>query len=174
MAAQGPRTIFLLRLLQLNIYQSMVEQLRPAKTTPIQYMVLSILSSRGTWSTAELARRFHIAPQSMNEIVSSLEHGKLIARIKSAAHGRVLNIHLTAAGTRRLERCNRAVDRIERAAFKELSAPELAQFRALLGRALLQYSLPEQRSRATPAASPETSSVSRLGRKSGRAELRIA
>src|SRR6185503_6510124 len=80
MAAQKPRTIFLLRLLQLNIYNLMIERLRPAGLTPIQYLVLSILSRRGTWSTAELARRFHIAPQSMTEIVASLQKKKLIAR----------------------------------------------------------------------------------------------
>jgi DNA-binding MarR family transcriptional regulator len=139
MAAQKPRTIFLLRLLQLNIYNLMVERLRPTGVTPIQYMVLSILSRRGTWSTAELARRFHIAPQSMTEIVASLQKKKLIVRSKSLAHGRILNIHLTAAGTRMLERCNLAVDRLERAVFAEFDTGELAQFRDLLGTALLKF-----------------------------------
>jgi DNA-binding MarR family transcriptional regulator len=139
MAAQKPRTIFLLRLLQLNIYNLMIERLRAARLTPIQYMVLSILSRRDTWSTAELARRFHIAPQSMTEIVSSLQKKKLIARSKSLAHGRILNIRLTAAGTRMLERCNLAVDRLERAVFADFDADELAQFRDLLGTALLKF-----------------------------------
>jgi DNA-binding MarR family transcriptional regulator len=139
MAVQKPRTIFLLRLLQLNIYNLMVERLRAAGLTPIQYMVLSILSNRETWSTAELARRFHIAPQSMTEIIASLQKKKLIARSKSLAHGRIINIRLTAAGTRRLERCNLAVDRLERAVFADFDAGELTQFREALGTALLKF-----------------------------------
>lgn len=139
MATRTPRTIFLLRLLQLNIYNLMIERLRPAGLTPIQYLVLSIVSRRGTWSTAELARRFHIAPQSMTEIVASLQKKKLIARSKSLAHGRILNIRLTAAGTRMLERCNIAVDRIERAVFADFDGQEMAQFRDYLGTALLKF-----------------------------------
>lgn len=150
MAAPKPRTIFLLRLLQLNIYNLMVERLRPAGLTPIQYMALSILSRRGTWSTAELARRFHIAPQSMTEVVASLQKKKLIARSKSLAHGRILNIRLTAAGTRMLERCNLAVDRIERTVFADLDAGELAQFRDFLGTALSKFE--KRRNGATNAA----------------------
>jgi DNA-binding MarR family transcriptional regulator len=142
MAAQKPRTIFLLRLLQLNIYNLMVERLRPAGLTPIQYMVLSILSRRGTWSTAELARRFQIAPQSMTEIVAVLQKKTLVARSKSLAHGRIVNIRLTAAGIRRLDRCNLAVDRLERAVFADLDAGELAQFRDSLGTALLKFAAP--------------------------------
>src|SRR6185437_4667976 len=147
MAAQKPRTIFLLRLLQLNIYNLMVERLRPAGLTPIQYMVLSILSRRDTWSTAELARRFHIAPQSMTEIVASLHKKKLIARSKSLAHGRILNIRLTAAGIRRLERANLAVDRLERSVFAEFDIGEIGQFRDLLGTALLTFASDGKRGR---------------------------
>jgi DNA-binding MarR family transcriptional regulator len=163
MASQKPRTIFLLRLLQLNVYNLMVERLRPAGLTPIQYMVLSILSRRDTWSTAELARRFHIAPQSMTEIVASLHKKKLIARSKSLAHGRILNIRLTAAGTRLLERCNLAVDRIERSVFAEFDTGELAQFRDLLGTALLSFAPDAKDERGAHRASA-TESVSTRSR----------
>jgi len=143
MPSQKPRTIFLLRLLQLNIYNLLVERLAEFELTPIQYMVLSILASRGSWSTAELARRFHIAPQSMNEVVSSLQRKKLIERRESAAHRRILHIRLTVSGTRLLGKCDKAVDRIERGAFKELSAGEVTMFRSLLGRALEKFAARE-------------------------------
>jgi DNA-binding MarR family transcriptional regulator len=159
MAAQKPRTIFLLRLLQLNIYNLMVERLRSAGLTPLQYMVLSILSHRDTWSTAELARRFHIAPQSMTEIIASLQKKKLIARSKSLAHGRIINIRLTAAGIRMLDRCNIAVDRLERSVFADLDAGELAQFRDLLGTALLKFTgRGEKRGRGGTSATIEATS----------------
>lgn len=131
-----PRTIFLLRLLQLNLYNLLIEKLRPGDLTPLQYMVLNISGHRGRWSSAELARRFQIAPQSMMEIVAVLERKKLISRSRSPEHGRVLNIRLTAAGTRTLEKCDRAVDKLEREAFTEFAAEDLAHFRELLNRAL--------------------------------------
>jgi DNA-binding MarR family transcriptional regulator len=165
MAAQKPRTIFLLRLLQLNIYNLMVERLRPAGLTPLQYMVLSILSHRETWSTAELARRFHIAPQSMTEVISSLQKKKLIARSKSLAHGRIINIRLTAAGIRQLDRCNLAVDRLERAVFADFDTRELVQFRDFLDTALLKFSpgakngRGEKRSAGTTSAAMEPGSA---------------
>lgn len=160
MAAKKPRTIFLLRLLQLNIYNLMVERLRPAGLTPIQYMVLGILDHRDTWSTAELARRFHIAPQSMTEIVTSLQKKKLIARSKSLAHGRIVNIRLSAIGMRQLDRCNLAVDRIERAVFADLDAGELAQFRGFLDTALLMFTpRGEKRGRGAANAATESASI---------------
>ncbi len=160
MAAQKPRTIFLLRLLQLNIYNLMVERLRSAGLTPIQYMVLSILSHRDTWSTAELARRFHIAPQSMTEIIASLQKKKLIARSKSLAHGRIINIRLTAAGIRMLDRCNLAVDRLERSVFADFDGGELTQFRDLLGTALLKFTeRGEKRGRGRTSTTTEPAST---------------
>ncbi len=136
MTVRKPRTIFLLRLLQLNLYSLLVEKLRPFALTPIQYMVLSISSSRGSWSSAALARRFHIAPQSMTEIVASLERKKLIARSQSAEHRRILTIRVTVSGTRTLAKCDRAVDRLEREAFDGFAAEELDGFRELLTKAL--------------------------------------
>lgn len=163
MAAQKPRTIFLLRLLQLGIYNLMIERLRPAGLTPIQYLVLSILSRRGTWSTAELARRFHITPQSMTQIVASLQKKRLIARSKSLAHGRILNIRLTPAGLRRLDRCNLAVDRLEHAVFADFDAAELTRFRELLGTALLKITERGEKRGARPGSAVVESATARLG-----------
>ena len=139
MALQRPRTIFLLRLLQLNLYNALVDRLSEFEVKPAQYMVLSIVASRGSWSTAELARRFHIAPQSMNEVVASLEKRRLIERRLSAEHRRILHSRPTATGLRLLEKCDKEVDRIERAAFKEFAPAELGLFRDLLSRALLKF-----------------------------------
>jgi DNA-binding MarR family transcriptional regulator len=154
MSAQKPRTIFLLRLLQLNIYNLLVERLMEFELTPLQYMVLSILGSRGSWSTADLARRFHIAPQSMNEIVTSLRKKKLIERRESSEHRRILHIRLTTNGTRLLEKCDKVVDRIERAAFRESTSAEIAYFRDFLNRALGKFTAPEGRSSHPGSGSP--------------------
>lgn len=140
MRGEAARTTFLIRLLQLELYNQMVERLRGSELTPLQFLVLSLASRHDQWSTADLARRFHIAPQSMNEVVAALEGKKLIARRVSPDHRRILRIRLTAAGTRTLERCNHEMDALERSAFHDFSAKELGAFRAMLMKALGQGS----------------------------------
>jgi DNA-binding MarR family transcriptional regulator len=95
----------------------------------------------------------------MTEIIASLQKKKLIARSKSLAHGRIINIRLTAAGIRMLDRCNLAVDRLERSVFADLDAGELAQFRDLLGTALLKFTgRGEKRGRGGTSATIEAAS----------------
>ena len=137
--AKSARTLLLVRLLQLKTYNELVEALRRFDLTPFQYMVLSLASHRGSWATADLARRFHIAPQSMNEVIAALEGKKLIARRESPSHRRILHIRFTAAGTRLLEKCEREVDRIERSIFRGFDRKELTHFRGMLAKALAGF-----------------------------------
>jgi DNA-binding MarR family transcriptional regulator len=136
---KSARTILLVRLLQLKLYNQMVERLRLFDLTPLQYLVLSLAAHRGSWSTAELARRFEITPQSMNEVVAILEGKRLIARRESPDHRRILHIRLSAAGLRLLKRCDSEVDRIEQSAFGHFSAKDLALFRGLIAKALSAF-----------------------------------
>ena len=73
MMGKSARTLLLVRLLQLRLYNEMVDSLRLFELTPLQYMVLSLAGRGGNWSTADLARKFDIAPQSMNEVIAVLE-----------------------------------------------------------------------------------------------------
>jgi DNA-binding MarR family transcriptional regulator len=139
MIGKSARTLLLVRLLQLRLYNEMVESLRLFGLTPLQYMVLSLASRSGTWSTADLARRFDIAPQSMNEIIAALEGKKLIARRESPGHRRILHIRLKASGTRLLQKCDGEVDRIERSAFRDFSPTELKVFRGMISKALSAF-----------------------------------
>ena len=136
MPPTSARTSFLLRLLQLRIYNEMVEALRPFDLTPFQYMALSVVGHRSDSSTADMARRFRIAPQSMNEVVAALEAKRLIVRRELPAHRRILQVSLTSAGMRLLEKCDREIDGVEAAAFQALSPSELSSFRRALDKAL--------------------------------------
>jgi DNA-binding MarR family transcriptional regulator len=136
MIGKSARTLLLVRLLQLRLYNEMVEALKLFELTPLQYLVLSLASCSGSWSTADLARRFDIAPQSMNEVIAALQGKKLIARRESPDHRRILHIRLTASGTRLLQKCDADVDRIERSAFRDFTAKELTLFRDLIRKAL--------------------------------------
>jgi DNA-binding MarR family transcriptional regulator len=137
--AKSARTLLLVRLLQLKTYNELVEALHRFDLTPLQYMVLSLASHRGGSSTADLARRFHIAPQSMNEVIAALEGKKLITRRESPGHRRILHVRFTAAGTKLLEKCERAVDRVERAIFRDFDRKELTLFRGMLAKSLAGF-----------------------------------
>ena len=139
MAGKSARTLLLVRLLQLRTYNELAEALRKFDLTPLQYMVLSLAGHRGNSSTADLARRFQIAPQSMNEVVATLQGKKLIARREAPEHRRILHIRLTAAGAKLLQKCEREVDRLERAIFRDFPRGELAAFRAMLAKALAGF-----------------------------------
>ena len=139
MMGKSARTLLLVRLLQLRLYNEMVESLRLFELTPLQYMVLSLASRGGSWSTADLARKFDIAPQSMNEVVAVLEGKKLITRRESPGHRRILHVRLRASGTRLLQKCDGEVDRIERSAFHDFSPTELKVFRGMISKALSSF-----------------------------------
>lgn len=96
------------------------------------------------WSTSELGRRFQMTPQSMNEVVASLERKELIVRSKSAYHGRILDIHLTAKGVRKLETCDREADKFEREAFAQFSSGSVDSFRDHLNAALANLNPPRE------------------------------
>jgi len=130
------RTFLLVRSLQMEIFHCMVEALGPFHLTPTQYMVLSLASDHGQLSTAELARRFQIAPQSMNQTVASLLRKGLIIRRESPAHRRILHIGLTPQGRKLLRQCDAVIDRMEHLAFKDFEFKELEAFRHMIQKAL--------------------------------------
>lgn len=152
MAGKSARTLLLVRLLQLRAYNELAETLRKFDLTPLQYMVLSLAGHRDNSSTADLARRFQIAPQSMNEVVATLEGKKLIARRGAPAHRRILHIRLSAAGIRLLQKCEREVDRLERSIFRDFPRGELAAFRAMMVKVLAGFDDDNPLATASPPA----------------------
>ena len=62
----------------------------PHGLTVSKYTALSILCEKPGLSNAQLARRTYVTPQSMNEVLSSLEADGLIVRSPAANHGRVV------------------------------------------------------------------------------------
>jgi DNA-binding MarR family transcriptional regulator len=132
MNLQSARTLLLVRLLQIKEANSMAAALAGCDLTPAQFQVLSVMSHRATWSTATMARRLLVSPQSMNETMAALEKKRLITRQESKDDRRTLNIHLTALGTRVLEKADREIDRVEQQLFGAFSPAELLVFRSCL------------------------------------------
>ena len=127
-----PLTNYLMRRAQILVTRSLTDCLHEYKLTPAQYLMLSLSRRGGELSSASLARRFTISPQSMNEMIAGLERKKLIARTVAGEKRRTLQINLTPEGAKLLKACDRAVVRLEKRLFSPLSAAELRSFRSAL------------------------------------------
>ncbi len=106
--------------------------LRSYGITSTQYMLLSLVSREGGLSSAELARRTSVTPQSMNESVTALESKALIRRSEHRGNRRILHLALTPQGRRLLASCERSVDQVERDLFGSLRGTSLDQFRVVM------------------------------------------
>jgi len=96
------------------------------------YTALSVLRVRDGLSNAHLARLSLVTPQSMSEVLGQLVAKGYVRRRAEPGHGRVIRIELTKAGSRALERGDRAVDEVEREMLVELDTDEVAGLRAAL------------------------------------------
>jgi DNA-binding MarR family transcriptional regulator len=139
--ARGRRTIYLVRQLQLTIYAGLLDQLSEFDVTPTQYMLLSLASRRGGLSSADLARRFRVTPQSMNEAISALERKGFIERTEDPGHRKILRIGLTAQGAKLLKRCDRRVDQFELALFETITPSEHENLRKTLSKLVAKLSI---------------------------------
>jgi DNA-binding MarR family transcriptional regulator len=66
--------------------------------TPVQSTVLHLVADAPASSSAELARRTHVTPQTMHKLVTELEHRELLALRPRPGHGRIRDAHLTDRG----------------------------------------------------------------------------
>ena len=97
-----------------------------------QYATLSVLDRRSGLSNAQLARRALVSPQSMNEVLLTLEQRGLVGRRAHPGHGRILQARLTAKGRTLLARCDEEVHQVEARMVDSLSEDEQAALRGAL------------------------------------------
>ncbi|OLT37820.1 MarR family transcriptional regulator [Actinomadura sp. CNU-125] len=108
-----PLTLYLVKRLELVIRARMDEALRPHGLTTLQFTALTALRHRDGLSSAQLARRSFVTPQTMNEMVRALEKHGHIERRRDPGNRRVLLISLTGSGRALLRRCDPLVEAIE-------------------------------------------------------------
>lgn len=99
-----------------------------------QYSTLRALERAPGASSAELARRALVTPQTMNALVLQLEQAELINRTISTTNLRVLNADLTPSGKTLITKARRLVRRLESVAVNDLSESEHRQLLDLLTR----------------------------------------
>ncbi|HEX3780037.1 MAG TPA: MarR family transcriptional regulator [Pseudonocardiaceae bacterium] len=122
-------TLYLVKRLELVIRALMDDALRPLGVTTLQYTALTVLESRGPLSSAQLARRAFLRPQTMHEMVLNLENRGLIARRPQADNKRILLADLTEVGRALLAECDPLVLEVEAALLADLDADQRATFR---------------------------------------------
>src|SRR5437868_3803739 len=134
-----PRTIYLIRQAQLAVSGLLQEAMQKFDLTASQYTILSIVFNRPGISSADLARRVAVTPQSINEVISSLERLRLVVRQEAPDNRRILQINITPAGKRLLASCDKVVDDIEASLFSTLNRRELNTLVDLLQKVLAEY-----------------------------------
>lgn len=108
------------------------EGLRVASLTNAQYAALALLEQDGPLSSADLARRCYVTPQTMNQIVAGLETRALVRRDAHPVHGRIRQTSLTEAGHALIAAAHEQVRAVEAAMVAELSEPERHELVRLL------------------------------------------
>jgi DNA-binding MarR family transcriptional regulator len=129
-----PRLGYMIGRLERVLRRRLTAAVEPAGLTLPAYTALSVLRAEDGLSNAQLARRSLVTPQSMSEVLALLVEQGYVRRRAEPDHGRVIRTELTKAGHRALDRCDRAVDVVERELLRDLDADDAASLRDLLSR----------------------------------------
>jgi DNA-binding MarR family transcriptional regulator len=127
-----PRLSYLIGRLDRVLRRRLSEAVEPHGLTLPAYTALSVLRTDDGLSNAQLARRSLVTPQSMSEALALLVERSYIRRRADPDHGRIIRTELTRAGSRALERCDRAVDEVEREMLVDLDPGDVAILRGAL------------------------------------------
>jgi DNA-binding MarR family transcriptional regulator len=127
-----PRLSYVIGRLDRVLRRRLSAAVEPIGLTLPAYTALSVLRAQDGLSNAHLARRSLVTPQSMSEVIKLLVDQGYVRRRAEPGHGRVIRTELTEAGRRALERCDRAVDDVERELLGALDAAEATRLRGVL------------------------------------------
>ena len=126
------RVSYIIARLDRAIRREITEMVSPHGLTATQYTALSVLRMGKGLSNAQLARRSYVTPQSMIEMLGTLEAKGLVVRSPAPHHGRILRTELTAKGRRLLARCDDSIDRMETEMTAELTPEQIEVFEHML------------------------------------------
>jgi DNA-binding MarR family transcriptional regulator len=131
------RTIYLIKRLETEVTAHMMKILGAFEITPSQFIVLSFVGDNKTdLSSAQLSRRFLMTPQSMNEIVTTLQRKDLLLKTTDPQNKRILRISLTEKGQEVLQECNAAMDTFEAQLLEGFTSTDVDVFKGMIGKIL--------------------------------------
>lgn len=123
-----PRLTYLVKRLESAVRQNLDAVLSAQGLTTPQYAALSILGRQPGLSSAQLARRSFVTPQSMQVMVAAFVRGGLVERRPDPENQRILRMSLTDEGRTVLSRSQQAADQIERSMLAGLANARIRDF----------------------------------------------
>ena len=108
-----PSLVYVIGRVSQGIRRELRERLSSCGLSVADVTTLSVLRGRACLSNAQLARRALITPQSMIEVLGSLEQRGLVRRRADPANARIMRAELTAAGRRVLARADALIAALE-------------------------------------------------------------
>lgn len=127
-----PRLCYVIGRLDRVVRSAIAGALREQGLSVGQYTVLSVLGHRGSLSNAQLARRSYVSPQSMNEVLLTLENRGFVTRVDDPNHGRIRQTALTDKGCQALSACDQLVAQVETDMTTTLTAAERSTLQHLM------------------------------------------
>jgi len=131
-ADQAGHTLYMVKQLEQAVRSHLDELLRPLGLTLLQYTALTVLERRDGLTSAQLARHSFVRPQTMHEMITSLDERGFIRRERDPANRRVLLISLTRHGREMVEKYDEEVRRFEESMLAGLTAHQRKTFRDAL------------------------------------------
>jgi len=119
-------------------------QLATVGLRPHTFFVLTHLARDPVLTSAELARRLEMTPQSMGELLRGMTAAGWVERSGGARRGQRIDLRLTGAGREALLRAGPVLDALGDPGVLGLTAAEAATLHGLLGRVLRAVSAPER------------------------------
>jgi DNA-binding MarR family transcriptional regulator len=138
--ASAPRVTYIVKRLESAVRRRLDQICRGMGLSTAQYTALSVLRSRPGISSAQLAQRSFIRPQSANQTVAELERLGYLERTADELNHRILRMNLTDRGRAVLGACDRGVDELEELMFDGISDVEVADLQEVLGRCIRNLS----------------------------------
>lgn len=111
--------------------------------TPVQNTVLQLVANTPGTSSAELARRTLVTPQTMHRLVSELQHRGLLALEPRPGHGRIRAAYLTDQGRQVLAGAQALAQTIEDRMTAGLDGQQRQQLVVLLRHCVNAFDPPE-------------------------------
>ena len=127
-----PRATYLVKRLESAVRRNLDLELGSHGMTTPQYATLSILRAQPGLSSAQLARRAFVTPQSMQVMVTAFVRDALVERRADPNNQRILRNHLTRDGELLLLRADEAAAGIEQQMLGGLDAEQTAMLRELM------------------------------------------
>lgn len=130
-SGDGP-LLYLIKQVELGVRASLEDAVAAVGLTALQYTALTVLARHPRITSAQLARDSFVRPQTMAQMVSTLERAGYLERERDPKSQRQLLISLTPQGREIIDRLRRPVADVEATMVAELDDAQVAGLRQAL------------------------------------------